>query len=238
MNSFLARCFSIFCFFFDLSSSFFIVHLRFRTEFVLQLTRVRDISKLTWFSSEIKTNRSFFFALNRMKSYKFFNSIWIFRRSIDSLHECSKIKRFFSLNNQIHVNNVHFQSQDIDDTQYSNNEIELWKVFVNFNFFEIRHFFIITSDFFFDLIDVFSSLHRKFNQCLFYIDKRLNFFFIQNDFFQWLIDIRDQKAKIFEINDKNNMNTLNVEEYLFSIHRFVYKLHIFTESQLLDEFRD
>jgi hypothetical protein len=108
--------FFYFLLFFYLNSSFFIVHFRFRAEFVLQLTRVRDISKLTWFSSEIKANRSFFFASDRVKSYKFFNLIWIFRRSIDSLHECSKIKRLFSLNNQIHVNNVYFQSQDIDDT--------------------------------------------------------------------------------------------------------------------------
>ncbi len=78
----------------------------------------------------------------------------------------------------------------------------------------------------------------KFNQRLFYIDKRLNSFFIQDDFFQWLIDIRDQKAKIFEIDDESNVNTLNVEEYFLSIHRFVYKLHIFAESQFLDEFRD
>jgi hypothetical protein len=73
---------------------------------------------------------------------------------------------------------------------------------------------------------------------LFYIDKRLNFFFIQNDFFQWLIDIRDQKTKIFEIDDENNVNILNVEEYFFSIHQFVYKLHILAESQFFDEFRD
>jgi hypothetical protein len=53
-----------------------------------------------------------------------------------------------------------------------------------------------------------------------------------------LIDIRDQKAKIFEIDDESNVNTLNVEEYLFSIHQFVYKFHILAESQLLDEFRD
>jgi hypothetical protein len=173
-----------------------------------------------------------------MKSYKFINSIWIFRRSIDSLHECSKIKRLFSLNDQIHVNNVHFQFHDISDTQYSNDEIELRKIFVNSSFFEIRHFFIITFDFFFDLIDILSSFHMKFNQRLFHIDKRLNSFFIQNDFFQWLIDIRDQKAKIFEIDDESDVNILNVEEYFFSIHRFVYNLHIFAESQLLDEFRD
>jgi hypothetical protein len=66
----------------------------------------------------------------------------------------------------------------------------------------------------------------------------LNSFFIQNDFFQWLIDIRDQKAKIFEIDDENDVNILNVEEYFFSIHRFVYNLHILAESQLFDEFRD
>jgi hypothetical protein len=88
------------------------------------------------------------------------------------------------------------------------------------------------------LIDVFSSLHMKFNQRLFYIDKRLNSFFIQDDFFQWLIDIRDQKAKIFEIDDESNVNILNIEEYFFSIHRFVYKFHILVESQFLDEFRD
>ncbi len=173
-----------------------------------------------------------------MKSYKFFNSIWISRRSIDSLHEYLKTKRLFSLNNQIHVNNVHSQSQDIDDTQYSNNEIELRKVFINSNFFKIRHFFIITFDFFLDLNDVFLNLHMKFNQRLSHIDQRLNSFFIQDDFFQWLIEIRDQKAKIFEIDDESNVNILNVEEYFFSIHRFVYKLQIFAESQLLDEFRD
>jgi hypothetical protein len=221
-----------------LSFSFFVIHFRFRIEIILQLARVRDSSKLTWFNDEIKASRSFFFASSRMKSYKFINSIWISRRSIDSLHKCSKIKRFFSLNDQIHVNNVHFQSHDINDTQYSNDEIELRKIFVNSNFFEIRHFFIIAFDFFLDLIDVFSSLHIKFNQRLFHIDKRLNSFFIQDDFFQWLIDIRDQKTKIFETDDENNVNILNIEEYLFSIHRFVYKLHIFAESQLLDKFRD
>jgi hypothetical protein len=170
--------FFYFLFFFWFEFFFFIFHLRFRIKFVLRFIRVRDISKLTWFSNEIKTNRFFSFASNRVKSYKFFNSIWIFRRSIDSLHECSKIKRFFLLNNQIHVNNVHSQFQNIDDTQYSNNEIELRKIFINFNFFEIRHFFIITFDFFLDLIDVFSNLNMKFNQRLFHIDKRLNFFFI------------------------------------------------------------
>jgi hypothetical protein len=88
------------------------------------------------------------------------------------------------------------------------------------------------------LIDIFSSFHMKFNQRLFYIDKRLNSFFIQNDFFQWLINIRDQKTKIFEIDDESDVNTSNVEEYLFSIHRFVYNFYILVEFQLLDEFRD
>jgi hypothetical protein len=78
----------------------------------------------------------------------------------------------------------------------------------------------------------------KFNQRLFHIDKRLNSFFIQDDFFQWLIDIRDQKAKIFEIDDESDVNILNVEEYFLSIHRFVYNLHILAESQFFDEFRD
>jgi hypothetical protein len=230
--------FFYFLFFFDLSFSFFVIHFRFRIEIILQLVRVRDNSKLTWFSDEIEANRSFFFASFRVKSYKFINSIWIFRRSIDSLHECSKIKEFFSLNDQIHVNNVHFQFHDISNIQYSNDEIELRKIFVNSNLFEIRHFFIITFDFFLDLIDVLSNLHMKFNQRLFHIDKRLNSFFIQDDFFQWLIDIRDQKAKIFEIDDESNVNILNVEKYLFSIHRFVYKFHILVEFQFLDEFRD
>jgi hypothetical protein len=93
-----------------LSSFFFVIHFRFRIEIIFQLVHVHDNSKLTWFSDEIKANRFFFFASLRVKSYKFINSIWIFRRSIDSLHECSKIKRLFSLNDQIHVNNVHFQS--------------------------------------------------------------------------------------------------------------------------------
>jgi hypothetical protein len=100
--------FFYFLLFFDLSSFFFVIHFRFRIETTFQLARVRDNSKLTWFSDEIKANRSFFLTLLRVKSYKFINSIWIFRRSIDSLHECSKIRRLFSLNDQIHVNNVHF----------------------------------------------------------------------------------------------------------------------------------
>ncbi len=88
------------------------------------------------------------------------------------------------------------------------------------------------------MIDILSNFYMKFNQRLFYIDKRLNSFFIQDDFFQWLIDIRDQKTKIFEVDDESDVNILNVEEYLFSIHRFMYNLHILAESQLLDEFRD
>jgi hypothetical protein len=99
--------FFYFLLFFDLSSFFFVIHFRFRIEIIFQLARVRDNSKLTWVSDEIKASQSFFFASFRVKSYKFINSIWISRRSIDSLHECSKIKRFFSLNDQIHVNNVH-----------------------------------------------------------------------------------------------------------------------------------
>jgi hypothetical protein len=51
-----------------------------------------------------------------------------------------------------------------------------------------------------------------------------------------LIDIRDQKAKIFEIDDESNVNILNVEEYLFSIHRFVYNFYIFIEFQFLMSF--
>jgi hypothetical protein len=36
-----------------------------------------------------------------------------------------------------------------------------------------------------------------------------------------MINVRDQKTKIFEIDDENNVNILNVKEYFFSIHRFV-----------------
>ncbi len=67
--------FFYFLFFFILSFFFFVIHFRFRIEIILQLVRVRDNSKLTWFNDEIKASRFFFFASFRVKSYKFINSI-------------------------------------------------------------------------------------------------------------------------------------------------------------------
>jgi hypothetical protein len=103
-----------------------------------------------------------------MKSYKLIETIKFSDDTISSLHQRSHIKRFLSLNDNIHVENVHVQFHDINDTKNSNRRILLHEIFINFEFFDLEHLFIITSNCLIDLIWC----------CFEFYIKKINAFFI------------------------------------------------------------
>ncbi len=158
--------------------SLFFVNFKLRIEFV---KHIHDLTKLIEFWILCEHRNSFFFALNEMKSYKLVKMIEFFRDTINSLHQRSHNRRFFSLNDYIHVENVYAQFHDINDTKNSNYEIFFHEIFINVEFFCLEHFFVITSNCFANLTWCCIKFHIKMNQCFFHLHEIIDEIFVHYD---------------------------------------------------------
>jgi hypothetical protein len=107
--------------------------------------------------------------------------IKFFDDTINSLHQRSHIKRFLSLNDNVHVENVHVQFHDINDTKNSNRRIFLHEIFINLEFFCLEHLFIITSNCLIDLIRCCFDFYIKKNQRFFHLHEIVDEIFVHND---------------------------------------------------------